>query len=368
MSLQLSSSPHQRQKRTTSQLMLLVILFGLPGLAAQTYFFGWGSLIHVAIAMVVAVATEATILELRKRNFEKAIKDNSALLTAFLLGVSIPPFAPWWIPVIGTFFAIAIVKQLYGGLGYNLFNPAMAGYVVLLISFPVQMTSWAPATGLAQVSQDLGDAWSIIFTGYSSEGYSVNQMRAGIDGFTMATPLDEVKTSLGNALTYPEITQGPLFISQESAFSGLGQGWLWVNIAFLLGGLALLKAKVINWHLPVSMLSGLFACALLANLLQPGIGATPLLHLFSGGIMFAAFFIITDPVTAATSNKGRLVFGFAIGVLVYIIRTWGGYPDAIAFAVLLMNMCVPVIDYYTKPRTYGFSGDGKPMASKSGKG
>ena len=350
MNLSLSSSPHIHQKRNTSEIMRLVILLACPGIAVQTWFFGFGVVINLIIAVTVAVVTEALILELRKKNFEMAIKDSSALVTALLLAISIPPFVPWWITVIGTFFAIAIAKQLYGGLGFNIFNPAMTGYVVLLISFPVQMTSWAPAADIAQISHGIDDAFSIVFTGYTMDGYSVTQLRNGVDGFTMATPLDAMKTQLNNGYTSSEILQNPIFSS-----SGFGIGWMWVNLAYLFGGLVMLQLRVINWHLPVAMLAGIFVPATIVYMLDPDSSVSPLLHLLSGGSMLGAFFIITDPVTAATSNKGRLVFGFGIGVWVYIIRTWGGYPDAIAFSVLLMNMCVPVIDYYTRPRTYGHS-------------
>lgn len=360
----LSSSPHLRQKRSTSDIMILVVMLAVPGILVQTWFFGFGVLINVVIACLVAVVTEAIILELRKKNFELAIKDGSAIVTALLLAISIPPFSPWWMTVIGTFFAIAIVKQLYGGLGYNLFNPAMAGYVVLLISFPVQMTAWAPAFDIAQTSHGFLDALSIIFTGYSVDGYSVLQLRAGIDGFTMATPLDEVKTQLTKGYTTTEILQAPIFTNTESLFSGYGRGWFWVNMAFLAGGLILLNLNVINWHLPVGMLAGLFIPAFIFYLFNPDMSASPLFHLFSGGTMLAAFFIVTDPVTAATSNKGRIIFGMGIGAWIFIIRTWGGYPDAIAFAVLVMNMCVPFIDYYTRPRTYGYQKDGKPLPTK----
>ncbi|BDX07483.1 electron transport complex subunit RsxD [Planctobacterium marinum] len=353
MKLFLASSPHLRQKRSTQEIMQLVMLFAVPGIAVQTWFFGFGTLINILIACLVAVVTEVLILELRKKNFELAVKDSSALVTALLLGISIPPFAPWWMTAIGAFFAIAIAKQLYGGLGFNLFNPAMTAYVVLLISFPVQMTAWAPVMELSQISHNLMDALSITFTGYTTEGYSVLQLRTNIDGFTMATPLDEIKNQLNKGLTVPEITSSALFIDAGNIAAGFGKGWFWINIAFLLGGFLLLQFNLINWHLPVGMLAGLGLPALLAWLVSPDTNVSPLLHLFSGGTMLGAFFIITDPVTAATSNKGRIIFGFGVGLWVYIIRTWGGYPDAIAFSVLLMNMCVPVIDYYTRPRTYG---------------
>lgn len=347
MPFTLASSPHHRVSRNTSQVMQLVILATVPGIAVQTWFFGFGTLVHIGIACLTAVVTEALFLELRKKDFETAIKDCSALLTAVLLAISIPPFAPWWITVIGTFFAIAIVKQLYGGLGYNLFNPAMAAYVMLLISFPVQMTSWIPPISLAENSHDLVDAIHLIFSGFSAQGYSLDQLRTGIDGVTMATPLDTLKTDLNLGLTYSESLEKPIF----SDF--IGAGWGWVNLAYLFGGLYLLKQKVINWHIPVSLLGAVFACALLMYLVDADHYGSPIFHLFSGGLMLGAFFIATDPVSASTTNNGRLIFGAMIGFWIYVIRTWGGYPDAIGFAVIIMNMAVPLIDYYTRPRTYG---------------
>lgn len=363
MRLGLASSPHIRQKRSTSEIMRLVLLLAVPGIAVQTWFFGYGTLINLIIAIVVAVVTETIILELRKKNFELAIKDSSALVTAMLLAISIPPFSPWWITVIGTFFAIALAKQLYGGIGFNLFNPAMVGYVVLLISFPVQMTAWSPAMELAEISHGIDDAFCIVFTGYSVDGYSVDQLRTGVDGFTMATPLDEVKTQLNNGLTLSEITSSSIFIS-EGLGTGYGMGWFWVNLAFLFGGLLMLYMGIINWHLPVGMLAGLGITALVFYIISPDTAPSPLFHLLSGGTMLGAFFIVTDPVTAATSNKGRIIFGAGVGIWIYIIRTWGGYPDAIAFSVLLMNMCVPLIDYFTRPRTYGYAKGGSRSTHK----
>ena len=353
MTFRVASSPHQRAQRSTSDLMRLVIICTLPGLLVQTWFFGWGTLIHLVLATVVAVVTEAAILELRKRNFEVAIKDSSAILTAVLLALSIPPLAPWWISVIGAFFAIAIVKQLYGGLGFNLFNPAMAAYVVLLISFPVQMTSWVPPESLTQYQTDFYDHLSVIFTGFSADGYSLLQLQLGVDGHTMATPLDQVKTNLTLGLTYQESLLNPVFSG------GLGIGWLWVNIAFLAGGIWMLMQKAISWHIPAGVLGALTVMALIFHGVDSDHYASPLFHLFSGGIMLGAFFIATDPVSASTTNKGRIIFGACIGFWIYIVRVFGGYPDAIAFAVLIMNMAVPLIDYYCRPRTYGHSRSGK---------
>ncbi|GAB3022674.1 electron transport complex subunit RsxD [Bowmanella dokdonensis] len=347
MSLRIASSPHQHSKRNTGSLMRLVCYCTLPGFAAQLWFFGWGTLFQFIIAVAVALGTEAAILELRKKDFEKALSDCSALLTALLLALCLPPLTPWWITALGAFFAIGIAKQLYGGLGHNLFNPAMVAYVILLVSFPVAMTSWLPPQQLMQQGYGLLDSLSLIFTGYSNEGYSLNQLRSGADGFTMATPLDSVKTDIDLGLTVEEAMAKPQF------HEGTGVGWFWINLAYLAGGLVLLKAKVINWHIPLSMLLAVSVTAGFLHLMSPDLYASPWFHLFSGGTMLGAFFIATDPVSASTTNLGRLIFGASIGFWVVIIRTYGGYPDAVAFAVVLMNMSVPLIDYYTRPRTYG---------------
>ncbi len=346
MSFRLASSPHQHNRRTTSQVMGWVMLAAIPGILAQTIVFGWGTIVHLLLAVITAVATEAAFLELRKKDFERAIMDGSAVLTAILLAVSIPPFAPWWISVLGTFFAIAIVKQLYGGLGNNLFNPAMAAYVMLLVSFPVQMTGWLPAAGLTEYSHSLLDAIWMIFSGYSYDGYSLLQLRSDIDGVTMATALDTLKTDLSQGFTYTES------LTRHNVFYAAG-GWLWVNLAYLFGGLIMLKKGIIRWHIPAAMLLALAAFSGVMWLVDADRYASPLFHLCSGGIMLGAFFIATDPVSASTTAKGRLWFGAAIGMWIYLIRTFGGYPDAIAFAVIIMNMAVPLIDYYTRPRTYG---------------
>ena len=350
MNFNLASSPHQHIRRNTGQVMRLVLYALIPGVLLQTCFFGFGTLIQISLAIVTAVVTEACILEIRKRDFERSLQDYSAVLTAVLLAISIPPFAPWWIIVIGTFFAIAIVKQLYGGLGFNLFNPAMAAYVMLLVSFPVQMTQWLPSQSLAQYSHDFIDAGYAIFTGFSQDGFSLQQLRFGVDGHTMATPLDTVKTDLLKGLTYSESLLQPIF---DSTLHSVNVAWSWISFAFLLGGLTLIKQKVINWHIPASMLAAIFIAAVVMSLVDGDRYPSGIFHLFNGSIILGAFFIATDPVSAATTNKGRLIFGAAIGLWVYIIRTWGGYPDAVAFAVLIMNMAVPLIDYYTRPRVYG---------------
>ncbi len=351
MKLFLSSSPHQRVKRDTSQVMRLVIYAMLPAMVLQVVIFGWGLVIQAALAVSTALLTEGVILMMRQKRVERTLGDYSAVLTALLLAISIPPTLPWWMTIIGTFFAIAIAKQLYGGLGFNMFNPAMIGYVVLLISFPVAMTMWLPP--LSMLAEPLGfvDTLMLIFTGYTSGGLDIMQVRTVADGLTMATPLDAVKTGLAEGQTYQEALLEPVF---NGGFAdSLGAGWAWLSVAYLLGGLALVRLKVINWHIPVAMIGSVVVVSGLLHLLDMDHYASPLFHVFNGSLLVGAFFIATDPVSASTTDKGRLIFGAAIGFWLVIIRTFGGYPDAVAFAVIIMNMAVPLIDYYTKPRTYG---------------
>lgn len=350
MTFKIAASPHTHQRRTTQQVMRWVYLALIPGVLVQTYFFGFGVYIQLALALITAWVAEGLCMRLRGRPIGHAWHDHTAIVTAVLLAISIPALAPWWIIVIGTAFAIVVVKHVYGGVGQNLFNPAMAGYVLLLVSFPVQMTSWPVPTELAQIQISLIDTFNLIVSGFTSAGYNLEQLRMGVDGMTMATPLDSLRNDLNHKLTLTEALDKPLF-------GGLaGIGWAWVNIAFLVGGLILIKQKIISWHIPGGMLVGLLVPATVYWLFNPDQAITPTLHLLSGATMLGAFFIATDPVTAATSNKGRWVFGLLVGFIVFSIRTWGGYPDAVAFAVLLANMCVPVIDRYTQPVAYGHGG------------
>ena len=344
MAFWIASSPHNHTQNQTDKLMRLVIYATIPGIIAQWYFFGWGNIIHIGLAIITALLTEAFILSLREQPVRSQLADGSAILTAILIGISIPALAPWWITVLGTSFAIIVVKQLYGGLGHNPFNPAMAAYVMLLVSFPVQMTSWQPPLSLVPIHLDFINTLSAIFTNFSLDGYSIEQIRTNIDGHTMATPLDSLKTDLGQGLTIYEANQKPIFGQYFSL------GWEWVNAGFLLGGLFLLARKAIPLATPVSFLFSLFICSFIAYTINPDASASTMFHWFSGATMLGAFFILTDPVSGATSTKGRIVFGLLAGFLVFIIRKFGGYPDGVAFAVLLCNMAAPLIDQYTRPR------------------
>jgi len=348
MVFKIASSPYTHNHRQTSRIMLLVLLATVPGIAVQTWFFGWGTLVQILIASVTAWVAEAAILRLRKQEIGKTLGDNSALLTGLLLAISIPSMAPWWMVVLGTAFAVIIAKQLYGGLGNNPFNPAMIGYVVLLISFPVQMTSWLPPQEIAINTPNLMDTLQIILSGHTATGTDINALRMGVDGISQATPLDTFKTSLHAGHSVNDILHSTIY---RGALAGIG--WQWVNVAYLVGGLFLLWQRAIRWHIPVSFLVTLTVCATLGWAFSPESLASPQLHILSGATMLGAFFILTDPVTASTTNRGRLLYGALAGVLVWLIRSFGGYPDGVAFATLLANITVPLIDYYTRPRVYG---------------
>jgi Na+-translocating ferredoxin:NAD+ oxidoreductase subunit D len=328
------TSPHAHGPMSTARVMQNVLLATVPGVIVLTHFFGFGTLVNIIWASILALAFEALALRLRKRPLGFYLGDYSALVTAVLLGIALPPYSPWWLIAVGIASSILLAKHLYGGLGYNPFNPAMVGYVVLLISFPVQMSSWAAPRGVGELP-GLLDALQACFT------------PGNFDAVTMATPLDLLKQN--NSLLMDDLWQ------QNAQFGRwAGIGWEWASLAFLAGGLWLLYQRVFTWHAPIAML---VALALTAALFYDGgssaSGGSPLFHLLSGATMFGAFFIITDPVSSAVSTRGRLVFGALIGLLVYLIRVYGNYPDAVAFAVLIMNFAAPFIDQYTQPRSYG---------------
>ena len=333
------TSPHTHSTRSTGQLMRLVVFATLPGLVAMTLAFGWGSLFNVLLASASALAFEALVMKLRGRPVLFYLRDCSALVTGVLLGLALPPYCPWWLVVTGSGIAIILAKQLYGGMGYNPFNPAMVGYVVLLISFPVEMTQWAaPAATLGEGQSLMGLA----------EGFKQIVAGVPVDSYTAATPLDVMKQNSGQ-------TMADLYASDPTLSAGwlAGAGWEWVNLGFLLGGAFLLYQRVFTWHAPVAMLVALTVMSVLFFDGSSASNGSPIFHLLSGATMFGAFFIVPDPVSSAVSVRGRLVYGALIGVLLYVMRAWSNYPDAVAFAVLLANFAAPFIDYYTLPRTYG---------------
>src|ERR1035437_6498511 len=336
-------SPFITKPVSVSQIMLNVLLALIPGIALHVWSFGPAILVSITLASLTALSTESLMLKIQKRPIMPFIKDNTALLTAWLLALSIPPLAPWWLVVVGTAFAISISKHLYGGLGNNPFNPAMIGYAVLIISFPVHMTHWLSPHGLGEISLTFLDQLNYIFMGALPEGIK-------LDAITMATPLDTLKTQLQLNENIKEILDMPIY----GRLAGLGSEW--VAAGFLFGGFYLLAKLLISWHIPAAYLGTLFIPAGIFHLVDPAHYVTPLFHLFSGAAMIGAFFILTDPVTSPTTPRGKLIFAFGAGLLTYLIRAFGGFPDGMAFATLLMNICVPIIDAYTQPKVFGKKG------------
>lgn len=309
--------------------MRRVLLALAPGIVATTGFFGWGLLIQIALATVAALVAEAVMLKVRGRPVAIHLNDFSAVVTAWLLAICLPPLLPWWMTVLAVGFAIVIAKHLYGGLGANPFNPAMVGYAVLLVSFPLEMTLWLPPQN--NILPGFGETLAVIFGGTSV---------ARLDGISAATPLDHFKHSLAAAPTI-------------MGYVG-GRGWEWVSLCWLGGGVWLVAKGAADWRIPASLLLtvALFSLGLALFSSNPA-WQNPLFHLLSGGTMLAAFFIATDPVTAATTPLGRWIYAAGIGFIAMTIRVWGGYPDGFAFGVLLMNLSAPMIDYLTAPRAYG---------------
>jgi len=334
------AAPHLPPGNTVGGVMRRVLYALVPGIAAHAWFFGAGIVVQILLASLFALALEALMLHLRGKPLRPFLADGSAIVTAVLFALCIPPLAPWWVALTGMIFAIVVAKHLYGGLGSNLFNPALVGYVVVLVSFPQELTAWLPARPIAGFTPGLDEALLAVLTGVLPAG-------ASWDAVTAATPLDTIRTAVAAGQGVTEVRGVP-------AFGHLGAlGWEWIAGAYALGGLWLLYRRVIAWHAPAAMIGAAMLVATAAWALHPAANPPPLQHLVSGALVLGAFFIATDPVSGCASPRGRLLFGAGAGALTLVIRLWGGYPDGVAFAVLLMNMVAPLIDRYTRPRIYG---------------
>lgn len=333
----MTASAHTLQSNTSvTRVMLLVLACLLPGVFAYAWQFGWGILINLVWATLLAVGIEALALKLRGFPVKTTLMDGSAVVTAWLLALSLPPLAPWWLMLVGMIFAIGVAKHLYGGLGQNIFNPAMVGFAVLIISFPVQMTQWSAPLALASYTPDFGESLALIFGG------------APLDAIIMATPLDTVRTGLLQQHTLDEIrATSPVF----GQLGGIGGEW--VAAAYLLGGIALWALRIIPWQVPVAFLAAIWLTSGFLHWADAGRYAAPWFMLAMPSTMLVAFFIATDPVSGATTPKGRILFGLGAGFLAVIIRVFGGYPDGVAFAILLMNICAPLLDVWTQPAVFG---------------
>lgn len=309
------------------QAMNTVLLAALPGLLALFWLYGWGVLINLLLAVISALLVEAGVASLRRQAVQPTLRDRSALVSAMLLAVALPAYCPWWLTVTATASGLLFGKHLYGGVGKNPFNPAMLGFALSMVLFPQAMTHW-PGHGL-----DFLSALQQVF----------NPVPAP-DTWAQATALDSLRIN-------KSLTSDELFASNPAFGRFGGRGVEWVNLAFLLGGLWLLQRRIFSWHAPVGMLASLFLISLLCwNGSGSDSHGSPLFHLLSGATMLGAFFIVTEPVSGAKSALARLLFGVGVGLLTYLIRTWGGYPDGVAFAVLLMNLLVPTLERFAASR------------------
>ncbi len=340
MQFETESFPKSIDNSRLGQLMREVLYALVPGTLLMIWFFGWGVISNLFLAILFSLSLEAIMLKLRKRPLRPFLTDYSAVITGWLLALSIPAFAPWWLILIGSFFAIVIAKQLYGGLGYNPFNPAMVGYVVLLVSFPVEMVNWFAPVNNSMASIGFTDMLQLVFTGMPDT--------PEWDAMTMATPLDTLKIGLGLDKPLAELTQGKSFGVLA------GAGWEWISLGYLCGGLWMIYRKIISWHIPLTLLATLALISAIFWGYDASTHSSPLFHLLAGGTMLGAFFIATDPVSASTTPWGKIFYAAGIAFFIYLIRVWGsGYPDGVGFAVLIMNMAVPLIDYYTRPKVFG---------------
>ncbi len=331
--------------------MVAVMIALTPATLYGFYAFGWPAINLFVITLTTALASEALCLRIAGKPVISTLTDGSAALTGWLLAMSLPPWSPWWIGVIGSLFAIVVGKQIFGGLGQNVFNPAMLARVALLISAPIQLTSWvAPVPLFSANAPGFLEGLTLTFSTAAPTA----------DGFSGATLLGQIKTGLGQGEFLPQILAGdykPLNAAFGSESGSLGET---SAVLLLVGGCWLLLRRIISWHIPIAMLGTVALMASVFYLIDPQRYPDPGLYLMSGGLVLGAFFIATDFVTSPSTQLGQLIFGAGCGLLVYIIRTWGGYPEGVAFAVLLMNALTPIIDYYLRPRIYGRNVKGQP--------
>ena len=320
--LTISPSPHIHSGDSTQKIMYRVVYAMIPALLGSVFVFGIDALRVTLIAVVACLAFEYVIQKYLMK-IKPVITDGSALVTGILLAFNVPSNLPWWIIVIGALAAIGIGKLSFGGLGSNIFNPALVGRVFLLISFPVQMTSWP-----------------------------VNN-RSGIDAVTSATPLNIIKEGITNGTPISEISKS-LPSTVEMLFGEIGGSLGEISaILLIIGGLYMLFTKVITWHIPVSIIATVAVVAGIFWAVNPEIYINPTYHVLTGGLMLGAIFMATDMVSSPMTPKGQLIYGFGIGIITILIRLFGAYPEGISFAILIMNAVVPLLNRYIKPKRFG---------------
>jgi len=320
--LTISLSPHVHGGDSVKKNMYGVCIALVPALLCSFYFFGLGAIAVTAVSVASCVFFEWVINKYMLKNPQPTVTDGSAILTGILLAFNLPSNIPLWIVIIGALFAIGVVKMTFGGLGCNLFNPALAGRAFLLISFPVQMTTW-PVPG---------------------QGFM------NLDATTGATPLATMKMIAKGEASMSDLSNSLTDMLIGNTGGCLGEV---CAIAILIGLIYLLVKKIITWHIPVSILVTVAIVSGLLHLANPTTYVAPQYELFSGGLLLGAVFMATDYVTSPMTHKGQLVYGVAIGLLTMVIRTWGAYPEGMSFAILIMNAFTPLINNYFKPKRFG---------------
>lgn len=317
-----SLSPHVHGKDSVERNMYGVIIALIPALLVSFLYFGIGSVIVCAASVLSCVFFEWAINKFLLKSQRNTITDGSAILTGLLLGFNLPSNIPVWIIIIGALFAIGVAKMTFGGLGCNIFNPALAGRCFLLVSFPAQMTSW-PETG---------------------------QLMAYTDATTGATPLALIKAGQFDQL--PDVLT--LFVGNPGTL-GTGAGCLGevCELALIIGLIYMLWKKIITWHIPVSIIASVFVFTGVLYLIDSSSYVNPMYHIASGGLLLGAIFMATDYVTSPMTSKGQIIYGICIGVLTVVIRIWGSYPEGMSFAILIMNAFTPLINNYVKPKRFG---------------
>lgn len=345
----LASGPHTHSRFNVSRTMLAVMVCLSPATAFGLFHFGWPAIFLFLVTIAAALVFEILCLMIAGRPVMRFATDGSAILTGWIVALTLPPWAPWWVGVIGAGIAIVIGKQVFGGLGQNLFNPAMVARAMLLVALPVQMTTWVdPVRDLS--GPGFAQALGITFGG-----------GVEFDAVSSASVLSQVKSQLDAGLPMDSILAG--MGSLQDQFYGFVPGSLGETSAALLlaGGLCLILLRIITVVIPLSVLGSLFVLSAAAWLIAPDQFPPPQVHLVSGSVMFCAFFIATDYVTSPVTGTGKMIYGIGIGTLIFVIRSWGAFPEGVAFAVLLMNACTPLIDEYVRPRIFGRTRSGKPL-------
>ncbi len=329
----ISGSPHIKSDESTKKIMYGVALAMAPTMLVSIYFFGFQAIRVLVLACIASLFFEWVIQKYLIKG-PVTIDDGSALVTAILLAFNLPSNLPSWMIIIGALIAIGMAKMSFGGLGRNIFNPALVARVFLLISFPVQMTSWP-----------------------KPEGFSIGLS----DATTGATPLGIVKEGLGAGKTMSQLKpEIPTYIQDLMGQMGGSMGEV-SAIALILGGLYMLWKKIITWHIPVAMLGTVVIFTSILWGIDSEHFADPVFHLLTGGMLLGAIFMATDMVSSPMTHGGQIVFGVGIGILTVLIRVWGAYPEGVSFAILLMNAVVPLINKGFKPKRFGL----KPAISKN---